>query len=192
VVKGVTTKEIRYLNRNGANNQDTGTSLPGEYYVLVSLSEKEEQPLPFALPMTLTVGAVGTAGTGKPEYVNGAAPVSGASVTPSTTPTEESSQPSGGKTEAGGPVQDSGSGSDDGGTPIGLIAGLGGGGVLLALLGALAILRLRKKPAPAMSGSFQQQYPPQQYPQQPSWQQNPNQTPPQPPHHGPGSNQPPR
>lgn len=120
-------------------------------------------------------------------------PVSGDSVTPSATPTDEpSDQPSGDKTEAGGPVQDNGSSSSDGGTPVGLIAGLGGGGVLLALLGAWAILRLRNKltMATAHPASYPQAgpYPPQQ---QPGWQQHanqpnhPNQGPPQNPHQGP-------
>ena len=188
VTQAITTKEIRYLNRDGANNQDTGTSTPGEYYLVVSLTRKTDDT-GFTLPMTLTVGLPGTVGAGKPEYVDGATPIAGDSVTP--IPTDEPSQPSDEKTEAGAPVQDNGSSSDDDGTPIGLIAGLGGGGVLLALLGAFAILRLRKKPAPAVTGGYQQQYPPQQYPQQSGWQQNPNQGPAQPPHQGPGGNQPP-
>ncbi|MFC5262906.1 VWA domain-containing protein [Kribbella qitaiheensis] len=192
-VHGVVSKEIRYLNRTGANSYNTGTSQPGEYYVLVTLTKKAEQPQPFAMPMTLTVGLQGTAGEGKPEYVNGAMPVSGDSVTPSATPTDEpSDEPSADKTEAGGPVQDNGSSSSDGGTPLGLIAGLGGGGILLALLGAWAILRLRNKPAMATAhpASYPQAgpYPPQQ---QPGWQQHgnqpnhPNQGPPQNPHQGP-------
>jgi Ca-activated chloride channel family protein len=60
--QGVMTKEIRYLNRDGANNQDTGTSMPGEYYVSVSLTKNGQQEQPFAIPMTLTVGVRGTAG----------------------------------------------------------------------------------------------------------------------------------
>ena len=90
-VHGVVSKEIRYLNRAGANSYNTGTSQPGEYYVLVSLTKKAEQPQPFAMPMTLTVGLQGTAGAGKPEYVDGAIPVSGDSVTP--TPSATPSRP---------------------------------------------------------------------------------------------------
>ncbi len=163
LVKGLTTKEIRYLNRNGANNQDTGTSMPGEYYLAVSLSRKANDKA-FTIPLNLTVGVVGTAGAGKPEYVDGATPVSGESVTPtptetpSTTPSTTPSEPgdSGDKNRAGGPPVDGRSDSDDG-TPVALVAGLGGGGVVLLLIGGLIVARLRKKPAPA------------QWPQSNSW-----------------------
>ncbi|WP_327636875.1 VWA domain-containing protein [Kribbella sp. NBC_00482] len=155
LVKGLTTKEIRYLNRNGANNQDTGTSTPGEYYLAVSLTRKTNDKA-FTIPLNLTVGVVGTAGAGKPEYVDGATPVSGESVTPtptetpSTTPSTTPSEPgdSGDKNRAGGPPVDGRSDSDDG-TPVALVAGLGGGGVVLLLIGGLIVARLRKKPAPA-------------------------------------------
>ncbi|WP_241998156.1 hypothetical protein [Kribbella sp. VKM Ac-2569] len=153
LVKGLTTKEIRYLNRNGANNQDTGTSTPGEYYLAVSLSRKASDKA-FTIPLNLTVGVVGTAGAGKPEYVDGATPVSGESVTPSPTETPNAtasttpSEPgdSGDKNRAGEPVQ--GRSDSDDGTPVALVAGLGGGGVVLLLIGGLIVARLRKKPAP--------------------------------------------
>lgn len=154
LVKGLTTKEIRYLNRNGANNQDTGTSTPGEYYLAVSLTRKANDKA-FTIPLNLTVGVVGTAGAGKPEYVDGATPVSGESVTPtptetpSATPSTTPSEPgdSGDKNRAGEPVQ--GRSDSDDGTPVALVAGLGGGGAVLLLIGGLIIARLRKKPAPA-------------------------------------------
>lgn len=152
LVKGLTTKEIRYLNRNGANNQDTGTSTPGEYYLAVSLTRKVNDKA-FAIPLNLTVGVVGTAGAGKPEYVDGATPVSGESVTPTPTPTETPSatpsEPgdSGDKNQAGPPV--AGRSDSDDGTPVALVAGLGGGGVVLLLIGGLIVARLRNKPAPA-------------------------------------------
>ncbi|MFF0263988.1 VWA domain-containing protein [Kribbella sp. NPDC004536] len=165
-VKGATTKEIRYLNRNGANSMDGGTSTPGDYYVAVSLS-RQEQDRAFAIPMTLTVGLLGTPGTGKPEYVNGASPVDGGTVTPTTTPTSEPSDP-GDKTQAGGPVQ--GRNDDDNGTPVALIAGLSGGGIALLLVGLLLVARLRRTPTtPAPS--------PTQHldrPQQPNGPQYPN------------------
>lgn len=154
LVKGLTTKEIRYLNRNGANNQDTGTSTPGEYYLAVSLTRKANDKA-FTIPLNLTVGVVGTAGAGKPEYVDGATPVSGESVTPtptetpSATPSTTPSEPgdSGDKNRAGEPVQ--GRSDSDDGTPVALVAGLGGGGAVLLLIGGLILARLRKKPAPA-------------------------------------------
>jgi Ca-activated chloride channel family protein len=194
LVKAVTTKEIRYLNRDGANNEDTGTSTPGEYYIAVSLTRKDNDKA-FAIPLTLTVGLQGTAGTGKPEYVDGATPVSGDSVTPSPT-AEPSESPSpgigdGNSTEAGGPVQGS---SDSGnGTPVGLIAGLGGGGALLLLIGVFAVLRLRKKPAIAQPGAAPWQHGQQPYPNQPP-QQYPNQGGHQPPQQYPnqGGHQAPR
>lgn len=188
-IQAVMTKEIRYLNRDGANNQDKGTSLPGEYYVAVSLTRNKDDKA-FTIPVTLTVGVQGTAGTGKPEYKDGAQPVSGESVTPSPTPSEEPSQPTGEKTEAGGPVNGS-TPTDEGGAPVGLIAGLGGGAVLLAALGAWAITRLRTKPTPApayphntpAAGPYPNQNPqhPNQNPQYPNQAppQNPNQGPPQ-------------
>ncbi|TWD75011.1 Ca-activated chloride channel family protein [Kribbella amoyensis] len=189
VIQAITTKEIRYQNRDGANNQDTGTSTPGDYYVAVSLTRKPNDKA-FTVPMTLTVGTVGTAGTGKPEYVDGATPVAGDSVTPSATPSEEqpteqsSEEPSGDKTEAGGPVKDNGS-TDDSGTPYGLIGGLGGAAVVLMLLGGWAVFRLRKKPIAAGPQYPGQQYPGQQYQGQPNPGQqhpgprSPDQRPPQ-------------
>jgi Ca-activated chloride channel family protein len=163
IYHALATKEIRYLNRNGPNNSDTGTSTPGEYYIAVSLTRKDNDK-PFTIPMTLTVGLQGTAGTGKPEYVGGATPVAGDSVTP--TPTNAPSQPSDEKTEAGGPVQDNGGNSSDSSTPVGLIAGLGGGALLLVLVGAWAVLRLRTKPA-AVGGPPQNTWqPPTSYPNQ--------------------------
>ncbi|TCC17261.1 vWA domain-containing protein [Kribbella sindirgiensis] len=159
LVKGLTTKEIRYLNRNGANNQDTGTSTPGEYYLAVSLTRKTNDKA-FTIPLNLTVGVVGTAGAGKPEYVDGATPVSGESVTPSptetpsATPSTTPSEPgdSGNKNRAGEPVQ--GRSDSDDGTPVALVAGLGGGGAVLLLIGGLIVARLRKKPAPAQSTNW--------------------------------------
>ncbi len=179
IVHGVTMKEIRYLNRDGANNQDTGTSTPGEYYLAVSLSRRAEDKA-FAVPMTVTIGMQGTAGTGKPEYVDGATPVSGDTVTPtpSPTPSAEPSQPTDEKTEAGGPVEDNGSSSTGDGAPVGLIAGLGGGALLLVLVGAWSIVRLRRQPVAAHSQQSPPQYPQQQYPPQQYPPQAPNQGPP--------------
>ena len=170
IVQGLTIKEIRYLNRSGPNNQDTGTSTPGEYYVAVSLTRKPNDKA-FTIPMTLTVGLQGTAGTGKPEYTNGATPVAGDSITPSTTPTQ---QPSDTKTEAGGPIKDT-TGSSTNTTPIALIAGLAGGALLLALVGAWSLHRLRTKPTPATPHPTWQ--PPTPYPthQPPGQPQNPGQ-----------------
>ncbi|WP_433160776.1 vWA domain-containing protein [Kribbella sp. CA-247076] len=148
-IQALTTKEIRYLNRNGANNQDTGTSMPGEYYLAVTLTRKDDDRA-FTIPVTLTVGLEGTAGTGKPEYVDGATPVAGTSVTP--TPTADPSEPADSGDEngnqAGGPVQGNSNDTDSGdSTPLALVAGLSGGGVALLLLGVFAVLRLRRKPA---------------------------------------------
>ncbi|HZX04908.1 vWA domain-containing protein [Kribbella sp.] len=169
LVKAVTTKEVRYLNRNGANNQDTGTSAPGEYYVAVSLTRKTNDKA-FTIPLNLTVAPVGAAGTGKPEYVNDATPVSGESATPtpSATPSTTASEPadpndSGNKTEAGAPVQGRADDNDDG-TPIALVAGLGGGGAVLLLVGAFIVLRLRRNPT-TESGP-QNWQPPTNYPNQ--------------------------
>jgi Ca-activated chloride channel family protein len=192
VTQAITTKEIRYLNRDGANNSDTGTSTPGEYYIVVSMTRKADDKA-FTVPMTLTVGVPGTAGAGKPAYVDGATPVTGDSVTPTPAPTEPSSQPSdpGSNNEAGGPVQGSADSAD--GTPVGLIAGLGGGGLLLLLVGAFAALRLRKKPAivqpaagwqPPHPGApnYPGQHPNHPNPQHPNGPQHPNQPGQQPPH----------
>jgi Ca-activated chloride channel family protein len=170
--KANTTKEIRYLNREGPNNQDKGTSMPGEYYIAISMT-RQATDRAFAIPMTLTVGVIGTAGTGKPEYVDGATPVAGTSVTPSPTaePSESGNKNENGNgngngngTEAGGPVQGSNTNSGDP-TPVALIAGLSGGGVALLLVGLLAIARLRRKPAIVQPSAW-------------STPQHPNQTPP--------------
>ncbi|GAA3106450.1 Ca-activated chloride channel family protein [Kribbella aluminosa] len=180
VTQAITTKEIRYLNRDGANNSDTGTSTPGEYYIVVSMTRKAEDTA-FTIPMTLTVGVPGTPGAGKPQYVDGATPVSGESVTP--TPSEtpsasptESADPgdSGDKTEAGGPVQ--GRADGDNGTPVALVAGLGGGGAVLLLVGALVVLRLRRKPVVAQPNAATwpgSQHPNQNGPHHPNGPQGP-------------------
>ncbi|MFG1820496.1 VWA domain-containing protein [Kribbella sp. NPDC049174] len=180
-VQGLTTKEIRYLNRDGANNQDTGTSMPGEYYVAVSMTRKDDDRA-FTVPVTLTVGVVGTAGAGKPEYVDGATPVAGTSVTPSPTaePSESGNEngnesgnenENGNGTQAGGPVQGSDTNSGDS-TPVALIAGLSGGGVALLLVGLFAVFRLRKKPAIVQPSGWS------------GAPQHPNQVPPQYPNQG--------
>jgi Ca-activated chloride channel homolog len=174
LVQGITTKEIRYLNRNGANNQDKGTATPGEYYIAVSLNRKDNDKA-FAVPMTLTVGTQGEAGTGKPEYVDGATPVTGETATPTPTPSSTpSDEPTDEKTEAGGPVKDNGSSSNDSNTSVGLIAGLGGGALLLMLVGAWAALRLRNQPTSAAAHSQYPQNPQSQYPPQNNWPSNPN------------------
>jgi Ca-activated chloride channel family protein len=180
-VKANTTKEIRYLNRDGANTMDKGTAMPGDYYIAVSLTRHDDDKA-FAIPMTLTVGLEGTAGAGKPEYVDGATPVAGTSVTP--TPTAAPSSPGG--TEAGGPVQGRAD-SDNNSTPVALIAGLGGGGVLLLAVAILVILRLRRQPAIIQPSAAGWQPGPQQHPNQPGphypnpGPQYPNQAGPQPP-----------
>ncbi|GAA1582523.1 vWA domain-containing protein [Kribbella karoonensis] len=169
-VKGTTTKEIRYLNREGPNSMDGGSSTAGDYYVAVSLSRNDEDRA-FAIPMTLTIGLPGTAGAGKPEYVDGATPVDGGTVTPTASPTESpsatpsESSGSGDKTEAGAPV--AGRSDTDSGTPIALVAGLSGGGVVLLLVGLLLVVRLRRTPAAHQAG----QYPGGQHPNAP---QHPN------------------
>jgi len=87
---------------------------------------RKDDDKPFAIPMTLTVALEGTAGTGKPTYVDGATPVSGDSITPTPTaqPSASETPGDGNKTEAGGPIQ---GGADSGdGTAVGVIAGLGG------------------------------------------------------------------
>ncbi|MEU4394425.1 VWA domain-containing protein [Kribbella sp. NPDC023855] len=152
IVHGITTKEIRYLNRNGPNNQDQGTSTPGEYYVAVGLSRKDEDKA-FTIPMTLTIGLQGTAGTGRPEYADGATPVTGDSVTPTPTSTPDSTAtaaPPNEKPEAGGPIKNTSDTPSADGVPVTLIAALAGGALLLLLLGTWATLRLRKPPAPPL------------------------------------------
>ncbi|WP_020574131.1 vWA domain-containing protein [Actinopolymorpha alba] len=176
---GVTTKEVRYLNREGPNGQDKGSSTPGDYYVVVVLAKRAADPA-FTVPMTLTVGLEGTAGTGRPEYVKDARPVSGSEVTPA--PGEEP----GGKAETGARAQSDGP-SDEGGVPVGLIAGLGGGGVLLALLGVWAITQIRRRPAAINAGGHPHQNPPHNPWQGPS--SGPHQGPPHNPPHQPDPNQ---
>lgn len=180
--KANTTKEIRYLNREGPNNQDKGTSMPGEYYIAISMTRRDTDKA-VAIPMTLTVGVIGTAGTGKPEYVDGATPVAGTSTTPSPTadPSDSGNENENGNgTQAGGPIQGSDTNSGDS-TPVALVAGLSGGGVALLILGLLVVLRLRRKPAiiqpSAWSNSPQHptQVPPP-YPNQ-SGQQSPQRPP---------------
>ncbi|GAA1573384.1 hypothetical protein GCM10009804_32500 [Kribbella hippodromi] len=149
VTQAITTKEIRYLNRDGATSQDTGTSTPGEYYLVVSMTRKADDTS-FTIPMTLTVGVQGVAGTGKPTYAAAppespgtASPSSPDTVTPSPGSTPEPSRPSE-RTEAGGPIEDEDTTSADD-VPLGLIAGLGGGALVLILVGFLSVHLLRRK-----------------------------------------------
>ncbi|WBQ07275.1 vWA domain-containing protein [Kribbella sp. CA-293567] len=178
IIQGITMKEVRYLNRNGANNQDKGTATPGEYYVAVGLSRKDSDRA-FAMPMTLTIGLQGTAGTGKPEYTDGATPVTGETATPTPTSAPTSalpSEPSDEKTEAGGPVNDRNNPSGNDSAPMTLIALLSGGALLLILVGAWAAFRLRNQPSPTPAGPQQPhpQYPPNQHPAQNTWPSNPD------------------
>ncbi|MEU4198071.1 VWA domain-containing protein [Kribbella sp. NPDC026611] len=164
-VKANTTKEIRYLNREGPNTMDTGTSLAGDYYIAVSLTRQPEDRA-FAVPMTLTVDLMGKAGTGTPQYTNGATPVDGSSSTPTPTPTTTASTPGGEKTEAGGPIQGRTPNSGGKSTPVALIAGLSGAGVVLLLAGIFTVFRLRQKPAtPQPAGTTGWHPGPQQGPQ---------------------------
>ncbi|HET6740644.1 MAG TPA: VWA domain-containing protein [Kribbella sp.] len=155
-VKGAATEEIRYLNRKGPNPKDRGTSTAGDYYIAVSLSRHDDDRA-FAVPMTLTIGLVGAAGTGKPEYVDGATPIDGATAAPTSTPATDSpsanptatqSTGSGDKTEAGAPIENRSDSSDINDPPIALIAGLSGGGLVLLLVGLFLLIRLRRKPSP--------------------------------------------
>ena len=124
--------EVRYRNRESDDGTVQGAALPGRYYVVASQgvrseagSEGEERSL------NLTVDVID--GDPHPEPAHATPEPSG----PAPDPESDASDPAG---------SDSGSGDsgNDNGTNWGLIAGLGGGAVLLAGLGVGALWFLRR------------------------------------------------
>jgi Ca-activated chloride channel family protein len=150
-VHGITMKEIRYDNRNGANNQDHATSIPGEYYLAITLEKDRPDEPAFAIPMNLTIGVYGESGKGAPAYEGepaGGDPTTTPSDDPSASETPTDSEGNDGtEDEAGGPVE---SQPADGGDakPVAAIAALGGGGLLFLLLAAWAILLAKRTRSP--------------------------------------------
>lgn len=152
------TKEVRWANRDGANDSARNTSLAGEFYVTVQLDREAEDEPAFALPMTLTVGVVGTP-NGAPQYAQDAPPP-GETPTPEATPSEtpstqppasESAEPPASNPPATGGAQPGDGGSGDGtandanpGPPVGLTAALVTGAVALVGGGTGLLVWLRR------------------------------------------------
>ncbi|MGW5365549.1 vWA domain-containing protein [Actinopolymorpha pittospori] len=65
----VSTVEVRYANRDASSNSQKNISIPGDYYVAVSLgADRDGQS--YAVPVDIRVGVEGTAGAGAPAYVD--------------------------------------------------------------------------------------------------------------------------
>ncbi|GAB3760231.1 vWA domain-containing protein [Microlunatus parietis] len=153
----VQTKEVRWANRDGSGDEQNN-ALAGEFYVTIQLDREAEDEPAFALPMTLTVGVIGTP-NGAPQYANDAPPPA-ETPSPSATPSSEppasespeppASQPASNPPASGnGQPGDGGSGEgteNDGrtGPPAGLTAALVTGAVVLVGGGTGLLVWLRR------------------------------------------------
>lgn len=152
------TKEVRWANRDGSGEDEENNALAGEFYVTVQLDRQAEDEPAFALPMTLTVGVIGTP-NGAPQYANDAPPP-GQTPTPEATPSEtpstqppasESAEPPASNPPSDGNGQPGNGGSGDGtanddrpGPPVGLTAALVTGAVVLVGGGTGLLVWLRR------------------------------------------------
>ncbi|WP_152364866.1 vWA domain-containing protein [Microlunatus speluncae] len=124
-------KELRWLNREGAQDADRGTALAGDYYLTVRLDGKDGDA-PFAVPLTLTVGLVGTA-QDPPPYQ--------AATPPTPTPT---SAPTSAPPPSSAPITPGPAVASSPNPPWALIIGAIVG-VLVLLGGAAVVLGLRRR-----------------------------------------------
>lgn len=140
----VATSRISYGNRFESRDAVQATSLPGDYYVAVSLAPNPEHPK-IEVPLILQVAAVGQAGQGKPNYQRQQAPAS-PSAEPSATPSDQPSEvePSTPVSEPPSTAPTTEPETASSGRPWGLIAGLGIGAVALTGIGVLAGRALRR------------------------------------------------
>ncbi|MFC7619164.1 VWA domain-containing protein [Microlunatus sp. GCM10028923] len=156
---GAQSKEVRWANRDGSGDDEQNNALAGEFYVTVQLDREAEDEPAFALPMTLTVGVIGTP-NGAPQYANDAPPPA-ETPTPEPTPSEtpssepsasESAEPPVSDPPADGQPGNGGSGdgtdgtADDGkpGPPVALTAALVTGAVALVGGGTGLLVWLRR------------------------------------------------
>jgi len=149
------TAPIRYLNRDHYSSWASPASIAGDYYVMVTLSP-DAKGNSYVVPFDLVIKRTGTAGTGKPTYVEGglhtgptatpsAEPSDSGDPTPSATPDDSPSTEATSTTARGGSDNDGDQDSRDSGDTMLVAAGAGGLGVLI-LGGAALILLLRRPP----------------------------------------------
>lgn len=129
------THEVRYLNRHSTEETVAATGMPGDYFVMVTLDRSSDTPQ-IALPITVTVATLGTAGTGAPTYEHPTPPRDSASPAPTR---EATGSPSPRPTTGAGVPGSQRPESDDGRARAGartwgLLGGLLGGVVGLGLL----------------------------------------------------------
>ncbi|MGJ6979715.1 vWA domain-containing protein [Aestuariimicrobium soli] len=147
---GAGTREVRYNNRHAVDESSVAAGLAGDYYVVVTLSKEPGSPAN-AIPITLTLSAIGKAATGAPTYEEPSSPEGSASPTPSAEATDETGAPSGqASTPAATPTSGSSTTPDDsssgGGKNWPLIGGLAGFGLLLGGFSVWFANRTRRRP----------------------------------------------
>ncbi|NNG38668.1 VWA domain-containing protein [Flexivirga sp. ID2601S] len=170
---GSATTPIRYTNGGSVYDRTEATSAPGDYYVAVALTtQSSEKPdtLRSPLKMTLQVATPGKAGEGAPAFAAGqrvktptgtvanvaTGGTGGTGGTGSTaTPSDSGAGSAAGSasatagtsgdagTEAGGAPREVSAGASE--TNWTLIGGLGGGAALLAALGTVAAVAMRRR-----------------------------------------------
>jgi Ca-activated chloride channel family protein len=128
------TPTIRYLNRTSTGSE-AYAAVPGSQYIVLNMDSVTDEA--FLVPYVLQVELVGVAGEGAPTYVDGAELTPTATPTPSEEPTE-SADPE----EPAAAAEDT---SSDGGIPLALAFGIGGGGLLIGAVLAALVLRSRRR-----------------------------------------------
>jgi Ca-activated chloride channel family protein len=125
------TPTIRYTNRSqpGAVSY---ASVPGTQQVVLNMSSRQKKP--FLVPYTLVVKVVGTAGSGKPDYVQAA--------TPTPTPTPEPTTVAPPTTQPPVPPPTD---APSTGVPMAMVVGLAVGTLALGAVGAVVIGSLRRR-----------------------------------------------
>lgn len=170
-----TTVPIRLRNRTSYSDRAVGSSVAGDYYVVVGLSTTTSgtDTVRTPLKVDLQVATTGQPGQDAPRFAagEGVRPSTGAAATDTSTSlvpptsgstgsrssTEPSSSNSGGSTSTA-PASSAGSvravGTEAGGVPVAggsghtnwpLVGGLSGGAALLAIVGAGAAMALRRR-----------------------------------------------
>lgn len=161
-----TTVPIR-LNNRGSYGTKVATSAPGDYYIAVGLGKNssENNQVTSPLAVKLQVATTGTAGSGAPTFADNASVKTVSGTMLDSDGSQSSTSPSAGASGSSSPSPSSSSGSaaqqsgasqasavaagqpdsvsSDGGTNW-LLIGAGGGTALLAALGVLAAVLLRR------------------------------------------------
>lgn len=151
-----TTLGIQYANRAGIDRSQYNTSIAGTYYVAISLG-RDEDGESYTVPMDVLIDVQGTKGVGAPVYVGEQTLVGpGVDKVPGARPGEalppKTADEDSGSGETGDGLTGQAAGEESGLTPVRLTIVLVLSGVLLVLVGVVAIrhvVRRRRENAAA-------------------------------------------